>query len=143
TGCSATSRSPRAARAPRSCVSSSRSRAVTKMSLGRRLAFAISLAAATQTAPAQQAYPSHAVTVIVGFSAGGSVDVMARNLLSVISAQLGQQFVVVNKEGASGSIAFAGLAAAKPDGYTIGAGPTTPMSIAPHIHKDVRYGPES
>src|SRR5207302_11520891 len=89
------------------------------------------------------AYPTRAVTAIVGFSAGGSVDVMARNLLAVISSQLGQQFVVVNKEGASGSIAFAGLALAKPDGYTLGAGPTTPMSIAPHIHKDVRYGPDS
>src|SRR5437879_10186789 len=94
-------------------------------------------------AHAQPAYPTRTVTAIVGFSAGGSVDVMARNLLAVISSQLGQQFVVVNKEGASGSIAFAGLAAAKPDGYTIGAGPTTPMSIAPHIHKDVRYGPDS
>jgi len=114
------------------------------MELGRRIALAACLAATAQpVALAQPAYPTHSVTVIVGFSAGGSVDVMARNLLAVISTQLGQQFVVVNKEGASGSIAFAGLALAKPDGYTIGAGPTTPMSIAPHIHKDVRYGPES
>ncbi len=114
------------------------------MGLGRRLALvAACVAAAAQSALAQPAYPTRTVTVIVGFSAGGSVDVMARNLLAVISAQLGQQFVVVNKEGASGSIAFAGLAAARPDGYTIGAGPTTPMSIAPHIHKDVKYGPDS
>src|SRR5258706_3935718 len=113
------------------------------MGLGRRLALAVLLAAAAQPAAHAQAYPSRAVTVIVGFSAGGSVDVMARHLLAVISAQLGQQFVVVNKEGASGSIAFAGLPPPKPDGHTIGAGPTTPMSIAPHIHKDVRYGLES
>ncbi len=109
-----------------------------------RLALGAALAAlAMASAHSQPAYPSRTVTVIVGFSAGGSVDVMARNLLAVISSQLGQQFVVVNKEGASGSIAFAGLALAKPDGYTIGAGPTTPMSIAPHIHKDVKYGPDS
>jgi len=109
----------------------------------RRLALGTALILATGLAHAQPAYPTRAVTVIVGFSAGGSVDVMARNLLNVISAQLGQQFVVVNKEGASGSIAFAGLATAKPDGYILGAGPTTPMSIAPHIHKDVKYGPDS
>jgi len=51
--------------------------------------------------------------------------------------------VIVNRDGASGTIGFAQLANAKPDGYTIGAGPTTPISIAPHLMKDIKYGVDS
>lgn len=92
---------------------------------------------------AQSAYPAKPVQVIVGFPAGGSVDVMARNYIAVISAQLGQQFIVVNRDGASATIAFAALANAKPDGYTIGAGPTTPITNAPHLMKGIKYNLDS
>ena len=92
---------------------------------------------------AQSAYPARPVQVIVAFQPGGSVDVMARHLVTAMSALLGQPFVVVNRDGATGSIGFGQLAAARPDGYTLGAGPTTPISIAPHIMKDVRYGVDS
>ena len=95
------------------------------------------------TAFAQAPYPQRPVQAIVAFSAGGSVDVMARTLLAVISAQLGQPFVIVNRDGASGSIGFGQLANAQPDGYTLGAGPTTPISIAPHLMKNVRFGVDS
>ncbi len=94
-------------------------------------------------ANAQGGYPARSVQVIVGFPAGGNVDVMARNLVAAMSAQMGQQFVVVNQDGASGTIGFARVAAAKPDGYTLGAGPTTPISIAPHLMKDINYGVDS
>ncbi|HTO49319.1 MAG TPA: tripartite tricarboxylate transporter substrate binding protein [Burkholderiales bacterium] len=81
--------------------------------------------------------------VIVAFTAGGSVDVMARNLVALIAAQLGQPFVVVNRDGATGTIGFGQLANAPADGYTLGAGPTTPISIAPHLIKNVKFGPDS
>src|SRR5436190_15205147 len=92
---------------------------------------------------AQTAYPQKPVQVIVGFSAGGSVDVMARTLVNIISSQLGQSFVIVNRDGASGSIGFGQLANAQPDGYTLGAGPTTPISIAPHLMKNIKFGVDS
>jgi tripartite-type tricarboxylate transporter receptor subunit TctC len=91
---------------------------------------------------AQGAYPSRSVQVIVAFPAGGSVDVMGRHLVAAMSALLGQQFVVVNRDGASGTIGFGHLAAARPDGYTLGAGPTTPI-VARHLVKDLRYGVDS
>jgi len=91
-------------------------------------------------AGAQTPYPQKPVQVIVAFSAGGSVDVMARALVNILSAQLGQSFVIVNRDGASGSIGFGQLANAQPDGYTLGAGPTTPISIAPHLMKNIRFG---
>ena len=99
--------------------------------------------AAAGAARAQSAYPSRPVQVIVGFPAGGSVDVMARSLVAVISAQLGQPFVVVNRDGMSGTIGFGALAGARADGYTLGAGPTTPISVAPHLLAEVKYGVDS
>jgi tripartite-type tricarboxylate transporter receptor subunit TctC len=79
------------------------------------------------------------VQVIVSYPAGGGVDVMARNLANAMTPLLGQQFVVVNRDGASGAIGFGMLANAQNDGYTLGAGPTTPMSITPHLMKNLKY----
>lgn len=85
-------------------------------------------------------YPARPVQVIVAYPAGGGVDVMARNLINAITPLVGQQqLVVVNRDGASGAIGFGLLANATADGYTLGAGPTTPMSIAPHLMKDIKY----
>jgi len=99
--------------------------------------------AGANVALAQSGYPSRPVQVIVGFPAGGSVDVMARQLVAAISGQLGQPFVVVNRDGMSGTIGFGAVAAARPDGYTLGAGPTTPISVAPHLLADVKYRVDS
>jgi len=101
------------------------------------------LAAGAGTCQAQTGYPSRPVQVIVGLPAGGSVDVMARNLVAAVSAQLGQPFVVVNRDGMSGTIGFGAVAAARPDGYTLGGGPTTPISVAPHLLADVKYRVDS
>jgi len=106
-------------------------------------ALIVSVLAGANVAPAQSGYPSRPVQVIVGFPAGGSVDVMARQLVAAIAGQLGQPFVVVNRDGMSGTIGFGALAAARPDGYTLGAGPTTPISVAPHLLADVKYRVDS
>jgi hypothetical protein len=103
----------------------------------------VSMLAGANVALAQTGYPSRPVQVIVGFPAGGSVDVMARQLVAAISGQLGQPFVVVNRDGMSGTIGFGAVAAARPDGYTLGAGPTTPISVAPHLLADVKYRVDS
>lgn len=60
--------------------------------------------------------------VVVGFAAGGGTDVMARKLLPFVEQKLGgkAKFVVVNKPGAGGEIAFASIARGTPDGYAIG-----------------------
>src|SRR3954467_13697505 len=93
----------------------------------------------SRPAPAQPPYPPRPHQVIVGFPAGGSVDVMARQLVAAISGLLAQPFVVVNRDGMSGTIGFGAVAAARPDGYTLGAGPTTPISVAPHLLAGVKY----
>src|SRR5258708_35778660 len=81
---------------------------------------------AAGAACAQGAYPARPVQVIIAFPPGGSVDVMGRHLVAGASAPLGQPFVVVNREGAAGSLGLGQLAAARPGRYTRRAGPTPP-----------------
>ena len=108
-----------------------------------RMRFALALLAFAAQAALAQSYPNRPVQVIVAFPPGGSVDLMARHLVAGLSSIFGQPFVVVNREGASGSVGFGALATSTPDGYTLGAGPTTPISIATHMMKEVKYTPGS
>src|ERR1700729_3898974 len=82
---------------------------------------AVSLAALiTGTATAQAAdYPNRPVHWLIGFSAGGPVDVVARIMAQWLSERLGQQFVVENRAGSGGNIAAATAINSTPDGYTI------------------------
>jgi tripartite-type tricarboxylate transporter receptor subunit TctC len=67
-----------------------------------------------------QDWPAKPVRMVAVFPPGGSVDQVARVLSQQLSLQLGQQFVVENKGGASGSIGTAEVARAAADGYTFG-----------------------
>jgi tripartite-type tricarboxylate transporter receptor subunit TctC len=67
-----------------------------------------------------QAWPAKPVKIIVPFPPGGSVDQVARIFAAQLTTQLGQQFVVENRSGASGSIGTQVVATAPPDGYTLG-----------------------
>jgi len=86
----------------------------------RRLAVAGAAAlAALACVPAfGQAWPAKPVKFVVPFPPGGSVDPLARLVGAKLSDALGQQFVIENKPGASGSIGTALVAKAPPDGYT-------------------------
>ena len=64
-------------------------------------------------------YPNHAVNVIVPFPPGGVAELTGRPALYVLSKQLKQPFVLINRPGAGGSIGAAAVATAKPDGYTL------------------------
>lgn len=97
----------------------------------------------SQPAAAQQKYPSRNVEVIVAFTAGGGVDAIGRAIAASLAEQFGQNVVVVNREGAAGTIGFGQLAQAAPDGHVLGFGPTTPIANAPHLIKGIRYNPDS
>jgi len=66
-----------------------------------------------------QDYPSRPVRMLVGFSAGGGVDAIARTLSARLGEQMGQNFVVDNRPGATSTIAANVLVSAPPDGYTV------------------------
>jgi tripartite-type tricarboxylate transporter receptor subunit TctC len=82
-----------------------------------RAAAAVALALCALAAQAQ-AWPAKPVHFIVPFPPGGSVDPLARVLGARLQDSLGQQFIVENKPGASGSIGTAFVAKSAPDGYT-------------------------
>lgn len=65
-------------------------------------------------------YPVKPITVMVPFSAGGMTDILTRAMERSAIKYLGQPFIIVNKPGGAGTIAWNELVKAKPDGYTIG-----------------------
>jgi len=91
------------------------------MALSRRTLLALAgapLLASPRNAAAQS-YPDRPVRVVVGFPAGGSVDIFARIVAQSLSEQFGQQFVIENRPGASGNIATEAVVRAASDGYTL------------------------
>ena len=90
--------------------------------------------------PAGAEFPERPITLIVIFSAGGGADLSARALSKKAEKVLGQPIMVVNKTGAGGTIGVAAIAAARPDGYTIGTMSLGAATMAPHMF-DVSYDP--
>jgi tripartite-type tricarboxylate transporter receptor subunit TctC len=80
---------------------------------------ATAAALATRTAGAQDAYPTHAVTLINPFPPGGAVDVVGRPFAAVLEPLLKQPVVIETKAGAAGAVGGQFAANARPDGYTL------------------------
>ncbi|MDP2450670.1 MAG: tripartite tricarboxylate transporter substrate binding protein [Polaromonas sp.] len=95
---------------------------IATLCLSRRLSMALAAAALAGAFPSlasAQSYPVKPVKVVVGYSAGGAVDAVARTVGQAMSASMGQTFVVENKPGAGTNIAVKSVIAAEPDGYTL------------------------
>src|SRR3954467_7566759 len=72
------------------------------------------------TAPSLAAdYPNRPVKWVIGFAAGGPVDIVARIMAQWLSDHFGQQFVVENRAGSGGNLAAAAAITSAPDGYTL------------------------
>jgi tripartite-type tricarboxylate transporter receptor subunit TctC len=86
-----------------------------------RRSFIIGAAATVAVAPAfaEDAYPSHAITIINAFPPGGANDVVTRPLASALEPILKQPVVIETKAGAGGQVGAQVVASAKPDGYTL------------------------
>ncbi len=92
--------------------------------------------------PAQaQGWPTHPVTMVVPFAAGGPTDAIARIVAEHMSRTLGQQVIVENAVGAGGTTATARVAQTKPDGYTIMMGQMGTHGTAPALYPKLRYNP--
>jgi tripartite-type tricarboxylate transporter receptor subunit TctC len=79
---------------------------------------AVALPALSRLAWAQ-AYPTRPVHIVVGFTAGGTADILARLLAQWLSERLGQQFVIENRPGAGSNVATSAVAHSVADGYTL------------------------
>ncbi len=93
------------------------------MNLQRRRFLNLTLAAVAAPVfsriAAAQTYPSRTVRLVVGFPAGGPVDIAGRIIARCLSERLGQPFVVDNQPGESGNVATRSVVKAEPDGYTL------------------------
>jgi len=109
----------------------------------KRVAFFLAAAAFGAAAQAQPAWPAaRPITIIVPFSAGGSVDVTARLVGQKLAERLKQSVVVENVGGAGGTIGVAKAAHAAPDGYTLVLGADSPIAIARLVNPAaVKYDP--
>src|SRR6202000_2607715 len=101
---------------------------------------AIPLLGLAGTQPATAAdYPNRPVHWLIGFTAGGPVDVVARIMAQWLSEHFGQQFVVENRAGAGGNLATATAINSTPDGYTLlfaGANNAISASLYKHLAFD-------
>jgi putative tricarboxylic transport membrane protein len=88
--------------------------------LGAVAAAAGGIALAVGLGAAQAQYPDRGLTLIVPYGAGGGTDITARLLAKDLEAALGKPVTVENRAGGGGWLGWGALAAAAPDGYTIG-----------------------
>src|SRR3954451_15349833 len=96
---------------------------------------------AGSTAAAQN-YPDRPIRVIVSVPAGGTPDVMARMVTTGMSRILGEPLVIDNRGGAGGLIGTETAAKAAPDGYTLLVSSPGPLTILPHMQKQLGYDPQ-
>lgn len=88
---------------------------------------------------AQDAFPTKAIRVIVGYTPGGVTDIAARVLSARLSEGLGQPVLVENRGGAAGALGAEFVRRASPDGYTVLLSPNGPMTVMPAISTKVPY----
>lgn len=86
-----------------------------------------------------EAYPSHAIKLVVPFSAGGGIDMMARIAAEKMSEDLGQNVVVQNQGGGGGVVASRNVVQAEPDGYTLIFHSVSSAVVNATVRKDLGY----
>jgi len=88
-----------------------------------------------------QSFPDKPIRVLVPFAAGSGTDILARIVTEEMRVNMGANFVIDNRAGASGQIATELVAKANPDGYTLLLSTNTPHSANPFLFKKINYDP--
>ena len=96
---------------------------------------ALALASAWATLAQAQGYPNKPIRVVLGYTAGGAADAVARPLMRVLEPLLGQAIIVEPKPGTAGGVAAEFISKVAPDGYTLYLADGGPFTTAPHLSK--------
>jgi len=89
-----------------------------------------------------QTYPDHPIRILIGYPAGGGVDLVARLLGEPMKAALGQPIIVENRPGASAMLAAQAVATAPPDGHTLLMAAAGEIATNQHLYKErMTYDP--
>lgn len=106
------------------------------------LAGAAAVVAGVRKAGAQANYASQPIHLLVGYAAGGGVDIVARLLQEPMKSALGQPVIIENRTGASAMLATGAVAKAQPDGYTLLACASGEVAINHFLFKErMSYDP--
>jgi len=92
------------------------------------------IAMAVGPAPAQEAYPTRPISIVVAFPPGGLADNTARPVAAVLERLLKQPVAIINKAGAAGAVGNQSVATSKPDGYTLLMALVS-VSVLPEVDK--------
>jgi tripartite-type tricarboxylate transporter receptor subunit TctC len=114
--------------------------------ISRRLFVATGAVALAGVKPAlaQANYPDHTMRILVGYPAGGGVDLVARLVVEPMRAALGQPVIVENRAGAAAMIAAQAVAKAGNDGHTLLMAASGEVTINKHLYKEkMTYQPET
>ena len=102
---------------------------------GLVLALLVPSSANTQTAP----YPTRTIKIIVGFAAGGGVDIVARLVAQKMQEGLGQNVIIENRTGANGMLGPDTALKSAPDGYTLLYAASGQMVVSPAVYAKMPY----
>lgn len=91
---------------------------------------------------AKPSFPAKEINLVCGYAPGGSSDLIDRALIQSMNKSLAHPIVIVNRDGANGTVSLADVAKAKPDGYTLVHGVSGHLLTEPIINKGVRYKQE-
>lgn len=93
------------------------------------------------TTPSFAEYPDHAIQIVVPYTPGGTVDLLARALGPRLTAAWGQPVVILNRPGAGGSVGAEFAAKSAPDGYTLFISTNSPLTTNLALYPSLGYEP--
>ena len=105
--------------------------------------FGIALAAllVAGSSPSRAQYPDHVIQIVVPYTPGGTVDLLARALAPRLTAAWGQPVVIINRPGAGGSVGAEFVAKSAPDGYTLFISTNSPLTTNLALYPSLGYEP--
>jgi len=88
---------------------------------------------------AQEKFPVKPIKIVIPVASAGGVEAMVRLIGTKLTESLGQPVIVENRPGGNAQIGISYVAKSPPDGYTLGLGFVTNLSLAPHTFKSMPY----